>query len=442
MHRRRRKCADERGISALANCYRWGNRLYPPSTVFSEHLCTMNFASFSSPAFFADPYPLYEKVREAGPLLPVGPNAVVTGRFEIIDALLRDRRMGKTYLQSVSARYGEAATQQPVFQALSRTFLMMNPPSHTRLRTLLMKAFNARQIEKLREIVEATTHDFLDRIGSKAEFDLVSEYALPLPVEIICRLLDIPSADGMELGIAASRLVAAFDLAPLDEPALAAANEAAQTLEQYFQKVLEQRRDRPGDDIVSSLLCAEDNGATLGDDEIISNVILLFIAGHETTSNMIGNAIVALFRQPDQLGALKREPALISKAVAECMRYDSSIQMVVRTALEDVVIHDVTLVRGTIVFMLIGAANRDPAVFANPDQLDFNRGGSTPSLSFGGGIHYCLGARLAALEMEVAIASLLARFPEMQPLELDQLSWHRRNNLRGVQSLRMATTGA
>ncbi|MFM0075945.1 cytochrome P450 [Paraburkholderia sediminicola] len=399
----------------------------------------MNFATFSSPAFFTDPYPMYKELREAGPLLPVGPNALVTGRFEIIDALLRDRRMGKTYLQSVRARYGDEATEQPVFQALSRTFLMMNPPAHTKLRTLLMKAFNARQIEKQREIVEATSRDLLDRIGAAAQFDLVSQYAMPLPVEIICRLLDIPSSHGSELGVAASRLVSAFDLAPLDETALAAANAAALTLERYFRTVIEQRRARPGDDIVSSLVNAADDGATLSDDEIISNVILLFIAGHETTSNMIGNAMVALFRQPIRFEALRREPAAIAKAVAECMRYDGSVQMVVRTALEEVVIHDVTLSPGTIVFMLTGAANRDPAVFSHPDELDFDRGANVPSLAFGGGIHYCLGARLALLEMEVALRDLLARFPRMQPEDLDQLKWHRRNNLRGVQSLRIHT---
>jgi hypothetical protein len=398
----------------------------------------MNFTDFSSPAFFADPYPLYEKVRQAGSLLPVGPNARVTGRFEIIDALLRDRRMGKTYLQSVRARYGDNAVQQPVFQALSRTFLMMNPPSHTRLRALLMKAFNARQIGKLREIVEATARELVERIGTKTEFDLVSEFALPLPIEIICRLLDIPSANGTELGVAASRLVSAFDLAPLDERMLGDANEAALTLERYFQEVIEQRRITPGDDLISALVGVDDDGVTLSDDEIVSNTILLFIAGHETTSNMIGNAMVALFRQPARLDQLKHDPALIPQAVAECMRYDGSVQMVVRTALEEVVIEDVTLAPGTIVFMLIGAANRDPAVFPNPDQLDFNRGSGAPSLSFGGGIHYCLGARLALLEMEAAFGCLLARFPDMRPVNLDQLVWHRRNNLRGVQSLKIA----
>lgn len=410
-----------------------------PSVNLLEQHDTMNFTDFSSPAFFTDPYPLYEQVRQAGSLLPVGPNARVTGRFGIIDALLRDRRMGKTYLQSVRARYGDNAVQQPVFQALNRTFLMMNPPSHTRLRALLMKAFNARQIGKLREIVETTARELVERIGTKAEFDLVSEFALPLPIEIICRLLDIPSAHGTELGAAASRLVSAFDLAPLDERMLGDANEAASILERYFQKVIEQRRITPGDDLISALVGVDDGGATLSDDEIVSNTILLFIAGHETTSNMIGNAMVALFRQPARLAQLKRDAALIPQAVAECMRYDSSVQMVVRTALEEVIIDDVTLTPGTIVFMLIGAANRDPAVFANPDQLDFNRGSGAPSLSFGGGIHYCLGARLALLEMEEAIGCLLARFPQMQPVNLDQLVWHRRNNLRGVQSLKIAT---
>jgi len=399
----------------------------------------MNFATFSSPAFFADPYPLYEKVREAGPLLSAGPSALVTGRFEIIDALLRDRRMGKTYLQSVSARYGDAATQYPVFQALSRTFLMMNPPSHTKLRTLLMKAFNARQIEKLKHIVDATSRALLDRIGSAAEFDLVSEYALPLPIEIICRLLAIPSSHGTELGDAASRLVAAFDLAPLDEAALGAANEAALTLEKYFHHVVEQRRADPGDDIISSLVSVEEDGTKLTDDEIVSNVILLFIAGHETTSNMIGNAMVALFRHPPQLEMLKRDGALVPKAVVECMRYDSAVQMVVRTALEEVVVQGVTLPAGTMVFMLIGAANRDPAVFPHPDRLDFARGPNVPSLSFGAGIHHCLGARLALLELEVAVGALLARFPNMQPSRPDELRWHARNNLRGVQELRIRT---
>ncbi|PLP97252.1 cytochrome P450 [Cupriavidus pauculus] len=401
----------------------------------------MNFESFASPAFFENPYPLYAQIRTAGPLLPLGPNIFVTGRFHVIDALLRDRRMGKTYLQSVQARYGEPATHDPVFQALSRTFLMMNPPAHTRLRALLMQAFNRRQVEALAQIVETTTRSLLDRIGNKTEFDLIADFALPLPVEIICRLLDIPVEDGVKLGTAASRLASALDLAPLDAGQLAEANEAALTLEAHFRTVVAQRRAQPGDDLISSLLAVEADGATLTEAEIISNVILLFVAGHETTSNMIGNSMIALFRAPDALQRLKAglsDRSLVASAVAECLRHDGAVQMVVRTAFEDVTLDDVSVPRGSIVFMLIGAANRDPAAFSEPDRLDLSRE-SAPSLSFGGGIHYCLGARLATLELESAVAGVLGRFPALQPVDLDQLSWHRRNNLRGVQSLRVRT---
>lgn len=399
----------------------------------------MNFESFATPAFFTNPYPLYDQIRHAGALLPLGRNIFVTGHFAVIDALLRDRRMGKTYLQSVEARYGEAATQDPVFQALSRTFLMMNPPAHTRLRALLMQAFNRKQVEGLREIVEATTQGLLDRIGDKPEFDLIADFALPLPVEIICRLLNIPAADGVALGTAASRLASALDLAPLNATQLAAANEAALQLETYFQTVVAQRRAHPGEDLISSLLGAEDDGATLSEAEIISNVILLFVAGHETTSNMIGNSMIALFRAPAELARLKGQltnAAAVSQAVAECLRYDGAVQMVVRTAFEEVTVEDVTVPRGSIVFMLIGAANRDPAVYTDPDRLDLARE-AAPSLAFGGGIHYCLGTRLATLELESAIEGVLTRFPALQPVDLDQLSWHRRNNLRGVETLRV-----
>ncbi|TDG03306.1 cytochrome P450 [Paraburkholderia guartelaensis] len=399
----------------------------------------MQFSDFSSPAFFANPYPFYEKIRAAGAILPVGPKAFVTGRFEIIDALLRDPRMGKTYLQSVAARYGEAATAQPVFQSLSRTLLMMNPPAHTRLRALLMKTFNARGIEKLTSIVEATTHELLESVGSRAEFDLVSDYAFPLPVRIICRLLDVPVADATALGGAASQLVAAFDLAPLDQNGLHAADEAALTLERYFHGVIEQRRAQPGDDLISAMLSVEDEGVRLTDEEVVSNAVLLFIAGHETTSNMIGNMMIALFRHPQQMEALKQDPKLLPQAIAECMRYDGAVQMLVRTALEDISPGEVSLARGSLVFMLIGSANRDPSAFPSPDTLDFARNASTPSVAFGAGIHYCLGARLAALELDVAMRSLLARFPAIRPVDLDGLAWHRRNNLRGVTSLRVYT---
>jgi cytochrome P450 len=395
----------------------------------------MKFTDLSSPAYFENPYPFYDGIRSAGAFVPLAPNVVLTGRHAVIGALLPDRRMGKTYMPSVVARYGESAREQPVFQALERTFLMMNPPAHTRLRALLMNAFNARQIETLRAIAEDTTDSLLDAIAGKHEADLVSEFAMPLPLQIICRLLDVPVEDGVRFGEAASLLVSAFDLAPMSPEALARANQAALDLEAYFRAVIAQRRATPGNDIVSSLIQAEEGGERLSEDEIVSNVILLFVAGHETTSNMLGNALIALHRHPDQLAKLRGDLSLVPKAIAECARYDTAVQMVVRTAFDDIEVDGQTLARGTIVFMLLGSANRDPARFDDPDRLDIEREPSGHLLTFGAGIHYCLGARLAMMELEIALHTLLTRLPELRLTNLDALQWHKRNNLRGVESL-------
>ncbi|CAG9211240.1 Putative cytochrome P450 133B1 [Paraburkholderia caribensis] len=395
----------------------------------------MKFTDLSSPAYFDNPYPFYEGIRGAGAFVPLAPSIMLTGRHAVIDALLPDRRMGKTYMPSVVARYGESAREQPVFQALERTFLMMNPPAHTRLRALLMKAFNARQIETLRAIAEETTDSLIDAMQGKPEVDLVSEFAMPLPLQIICRLLDVPVEDGVRFGDAASLLVSAFDLAPMSADALAHANQAALDLEQYFRAVIAQRRAAPGHDIVSSLIQAEEGGERLSEDEIVSNVILLFVAGHETTSNMLGNALIALHRHPAQLERLRGDPSLVSEAVAECARYDTAVQMVVRTAFDDIEVEGQTLPRGSIVFMLLGSANRDPERFDAPDTLDIGREPSGHLLTFGAGIHYCLGARLAMMELEIALHKLLTRLPQLRLTNLDALQWRRRNNLRGVETL-------
>ncbi|WP_213776709.1 cytochrome P450 [Caballeronia sp. dw_276] len=396
----------------------------------------MKFSDLSSPAFFENPYPFYEQLRAEAALVPLAPNVVLTGRYAIIEALLHDRRMGKTYMQSVAARYGESGYEQPVFQALSRMFLMMNPPMHTRLRSLLMKAFNARQIDLLRDIAQSTADNLIDALKPKEEFDLVSDYLFPLPVNIICRLLDVPVEDGVRLGSAASHLGNALDSAPMDAERLAAANEATLTLQRYFAGVVEQRRLKPGNDLVSALVRAEEAGESLNDDEIISNVLLLFVAGHETTSNMLGNALIALHRQPGQLALLKRDPSLLTKAVSECLRFDSSVQMIVRTALEDVEVEGVSIARGTIVFMMVGSANRDPGQFSNPDQLDIERALQGKLLSFAAGIHHCLGARLATLELEIGLGTLVSRLPDLRITNLDALQWRQRNTLRGVESLK------
>jgi cytochrome P450 len=398
----------------------------------------MNFSDLSSPAFFENPYPLYERIRCEDAFVSLAPSTVLTGRYAVSDALLHDRRIGKTYMQSVVVRYGEAAWELPVFQALGRTFLMMNPPTHTRLRALLMKAFNARQIEKLRDISQSTADALAGAIAPDSDFDLMKDYALPLPVTIICRLLDVPVEDGHALGLASSRMIQAIDVAPIDATRLAEANEATLTLERYFAKVIEMRRTKPGNDLVSALIFAEEAGESLTNDEIISNLLLLFTAGHETTSNMLGNALIALHRHPEQLMRLRRDPSLMPAAVSECLRYDSSVQVIGRVALEDVQLGNQSLPRATVIVVMLGAANRDPSQFQRPDELDIGRNAQSRLLSFGSGIHYCLGARLALLELEVGLGTLLSRMPTLRLTGLDALKWQQRNALRGVESL-MAT---
>jgi cytochrome P450 len=395
----------------------------------------MKLSDLSSPAFIANPYPMYEELRAAGPFVQMGPRTMLTGRYAVTEAMLLDRRLGKDFNKSIRARYGEAATNERSFQAMARTFLMLNPPSHTRLRDPLTQAFNARQIEKLRDLSVDSAHRLIDAFPSGGNIDLIRDFAAPLPVRIICGLLDIPLENADMLRRATGPLTSTLDIAPLDADRLHAANEATRVLQDYFSAMVNERRANPGDDLISTLATLSDESEPLTNDEIVSNVILLFAAGHETTSNMIGNALVSLHRNPAQLEKLKNNPSLMPKAVAECIRYDGSVQMVTRVVSEDVEIAGVKLARDTALYASIGAANRDPARFDDPDTLDIERDDHGRLLSFGGGIHYCLGARLALLELETSLAALFERAPNLRLRNLDDLHWNNGSSIRGVQSL-------
>lgn len=395
----------------------------------------MKLSDLSTPEFFENPYALYEQLRNGEALHYLAPNLAMTASFPLIEAMFTDRRFGKTFLAGVRARYGEEGLEQPVFQGLSRMFLFMNPPMHTRLRALATKAFSGRNIESLRELSQSATDQLIDAFPAEGEFDLMKDLATPLPVSIICRLLDIPVADGLRLGAAATTVTTVLDVAPLAPDRLADANAAAEELEAYFRDVVIRRREAPGTDLVSAFVTSEVDGDRLSDDEVISQIVLLFVAGHETTSNMIGNALLALFRHPEQLAKLKANLSLMPQAVAECLRYDASVQTMTRAALEDATIDGVTIPRGTLVFMMLGAANRDPARFTNADRLDITRADAGKQIAFGGGIHYCLGVRLAQLEMEIALTTLLRRVPDLALKDVVNAQWRRHSNLRGLQAL-------
>jgi cytochrome P450 len=396
----------------------------------------MKYSDLSSLDFYQNPYPVYQRMRQEGRLVPIAPNTLITGHFDIVQALLVDRKMGKGYLDVVRGRYGEEGVGQPIFQALSRMLLMMNPPMHTRLRALLMKAFNAKQMESLRETSMSVAEELIDALPNDGPFDLVSQFAVPMPIRIICKMMDLSVDDAPMLGGEVSKLVQSLEAAPQSPDQIASANSATLHLEAYFKDVILARREKPGTDLISTLLSVNDNGDTFNDDEIVSNAILLFAAGHETTANMIGNALIALHRHPDELHRLKERPELLPQAVSECLRYDSSVQAVQRVALEDTEVEGIAIPKGTIVLLSLGAANHDPAQFDEPTRLMIERPESTSrSVMFAGGVHYCLGARLAMLELESALGAVLRRLPELRLTNLDNLQWHSRNTLRGVSSL-------
>ncbi|WP_355584896.1 cytochrome P450 [Xanthomonas cannabis] len=393
----------------------------------------MHLRDLATPQFRQDPYPTYARLRDEGPLVEVAERRLMSGRYSVVDSLLSDRRVGRDYLESIRLRYGNDAQQMPLFQGMSRMFLLVNPPAHTRLRGLMTQAFSARQIESMRQVASDTAAALIASFHANGHCDVLQEFAFPLPVRIICRMLDIDAADATTVGHATSALAKVFD--PMMTPdELQATSAAYLQLERYFQDVIEQRRSADGDDLISRFIRAEDDGCRLSNDEIVSNVILLFFAGHETTSNMICNALVALHRHPDQLALLRQNPALMPNAVLECLRYDSSVQMATRTVLQEFEVDGVTLHEGAMVYLMLGAANHDPVQFTDPHLLDIRRQQGR-ALSFGGGIHHCLGNRLALIELEAALAALLEHLPALRLDQLDTLTWNDRSNLRGVDAL-------
>jgi len=395
----------------------------------------MQYSDLASPDFYRNPYPLYEQLRAAAPMVPIAPNTLITGRAEIVRAVLLERKMGRAYMDAVRSRYGEEGVAAPVFQALSRVMLMLNPPSHTRLRALLMKAFNARQIEAMREITHQVANDLISALPTHGSFDLVKGLTGPMPITIICRMMDIRVDDALMLGDEACKVVQALEAAPLSQQQLADANSATLNLEGYFRDIVSARRRNPGNDLISMLLSVNDNGDTLNDEEIISNVLLMFAAGFETTTNMMGNALITLHKHPDQLAKLRANPELMTSAIYECMRYDSSVQALQRVALEDLEVAGIQFKKGTLVLLSLGSANRDPEQYDDPDTFNIERPETGMPLWFAAGIHYCIGARLAMLEMETAVSTLLRRFPTLRLTNLDSLEYQPRNVMRGVKSI-------
>ena len=389
-----------------------------------------------APEFIRDPYPFYERLRADDPVHVTPFGAFAASRHAEASLVLRDKRFGKDFIDRTIRRYGPKIMDEPVFRSMSHWMLQQDPPDHTRLRGLVVKAFTARRVEDMRPRIQAIVDQTLERIAPQRHMDLIEDFAFRLPVTIICDMLGIPE-DHREVFYASSRDGGRLlDPVPLTPDEISQGNAGNAMAQMYFQQLFELRRKNPGDDLTTQLVQAEEDGSKLSNEELTANIILLFGAGHETTVNLIGNGLLALYRNPDQLALLKANPSLITNAVEEFLRYDSSVQMTGRVALEDIDDFGGKRVpKGESVLCLLGSANRDPAVYPDrPDRLDITRPNVKP-LSFGGGIHFCLGAQLARIEAEIAISTLLRRLPDLRLDDADNPEWRPTFVLRGLKRL-------
>jgi len=388
-----------------------------------------------SPEFIANPYPHYHRLRTLDPMHLTSFGFYVASRHADIAAILRDKRFGKDFVGRMTRRFGPKIMDEPIYRSMSHWMLQLDPPDHGRLRGLVVRAFTARRVEDMRPRIQEIVDAIIDRIAPRGHMDLIADFAFRLPVIVICDMLGIPE-EHREIFFGSSRAGGRLlDPAPLTRAEIDQHNSFNLASAEYFRSLFELRRRQPGDDLTTQLVQAEEEGNKLSNEELTANVILLFGAGHETTVNLIGNGLLALHRNPEELQLLKDDPALTPNAIDELLRYDSSVQVTGRTTLEDVdEIGGIPMPKGQSVICLLGAANRDPAVYAEPDRLDIKRADIRP-LSFGGGIHYCLGAQLARIEAEIAISTLLRRLPGLRLDDVDHADWRQTFVLRGLNKL-------
>lgn len=384
------------------------------------------FTLLMTPEGRGNPLPLYHQLRELAPVHRSGLGLWAVSRYDDCQHVLRDPKFGKQ-IDNVMRPEAAGWPTKP-------SMLFLNPPDHTRLRGLVARAFTPRTVEALRPSVQQLTDDLLDRMAEAGEVDVMETLAFPLPVAVIGELVGVPPADRHQF----QRLVRAGTAAlepVVPDDVLARAVEAQKEMHGYFRGLVAERRAQPADDLLSELIGVSDGTDSLDEEEVISTAILLFAAGFETTTNLIGNGLLALLRHPDELARLRDDPSLLRTAVDELLRFDGPVQLDGRTAMVDAEVAGHPIPAGEQVVTLLGAANHDPERFPDPDRLDVGRDGSA-SMSFGSGIHYCLGAALARLEGQVVFDSLLRRFGSIELSE--EPEWRPTLTLRGLLSLRVA----
>ena len=388
----------------------------------------------------SDPFPLFAEVRKLGAVhrvsLADGHDAWLVVRFEEAMAALNDPRLSKDMHAALASGSNVVAEGLPGPE-FARHMLTVDPPDHTRLRRLVAAAFSPRRVEALRPRVRSIAEDLLDEVaasGPESRVDLVSAFAFPLPFTVICELLGVPQTERARLGQQFSKLLVPTST----EEEYAQAKKASDAVVAMLKALVAAKEADPGDDLVSALISARDGDDRLNSQELLSTIFQLMVAGHDTTASLIGNSVVALFRNPEQLSKLRSDPAKIRAAVEEFLRYDAPVpHATFRYTVEPVTIGGVTIPAGSQVIICMAAANRDSDKYANPESLNVERVVGR-HLAFGYGIHHCLGAPLARMEGEIALGSLLRRFPELAlAVPSEQLRWGHGDGLvlRGLSEL-------
>lgn len=409
-----------------------------PADLLTVPLGSLTQFNITDPAFKADPFPFYARLREEAPVFPVTLKLrgqqrawLVTRHEDVLAVLKDDRRFVKDMKNAMSPeQFKRAPKLPPGFGALQRNLLGLDGADHDRLKVLVHQAFTPRRVEGMRDITQAVTDAALDRAERAGRMDLVADFALPVPLTIIGRILGVPEQDNPKFNRGMKAFLA---VASSPNPLLIA---SLLSFMGYLRKLIKTRRARPQDDLISALVTAQDSNDFLTDDEILAMVFLLLSAGHETTVNLIGSGVLALLQHPDQLARLQADPGLLKSGVEELVRFVVPAETATeRYAAEDVTISGTRIPKGELVLAVIASANRDPAVFQDPNRLDVGRQ-HNKHLSFGQGMHYCLGAPLSRMEAQIAIGTLLKRAPNLRlAAPPNGLQWRKSFIVRGLEAL-------
>ncbi|MGY6500749.1 MAG: cytochrome P450 [Acidimicrobiales bacterium] len=388
------------------------------------------------PGYMDDPYAQFAQLRELDPVHATLDGNWMLFRYDDVFRILRDPALSVDDENIASSAKGEqfAEVLEEDLRGGNKSMLGLDPPDHDRLRRLVSKAFTPRSIEALRPRVQELVDAALDRVEPTGRMDLIADLAFPLPFQVISEMLGMPEGDVVKIRDWSNAMVKTLDPIISDDE-VRVAHQSSTAMNAYLEEVIAWKRDNPADDMLTALIRAEEDGDRLSTDELIAQVTLLFIAGHETTVNLIGNGTRALLRHRDQYERLVADPSLIVHGIDELLRFDPPVQISRRIALQDMEIDGHQIRAGAFMAAMLASANRDPAKFGpTADQLDLTRDNAGQHVAFGSGVHYCLGASLARLEGQVAIGTLARRFPNARLVDTEP-KWNGRINLRGLETL-------